>query len=172
MSAQRDSLVHPPQIVVGTPGRILDHLKRETLQLDSLRTLVLDEADRMLEMGFRDDMETIIAATPAARQTLLFSATWPDGIATLSQRFQRDALSVVTEEVSELPAIEQQFIEATHGEKLSLLISLLSERQPSSCVVFCNTKRECDDIAAALNARDISALPCMAISNNAIANVC
>ncbi len=66
---------------------------------------------------------------------------------------------MVTEEVSELPAIEQQFIEASHGEKLSLLISLLSERQPSSCVVFCNTKRECDDIAAALNARDISALP-------------
>ncbi|RNL03258.1 ATP-dependent RNA helicase DbpA, partial [Xanthomonas vasicola pv. vasculorum] len=116
MSAQRDSLVHAPHIVVGTPGRILDHIKRETLKLESLRTLVLDEADRMLEMGFRDDMETIIAATPASRQTLLFSATWPEGIAALSQRFQREALSVVTEEVSELPAIEQQFIEASHGE--------------------------------------------------------
>lgn len=159
MSAQRDSLIHAPHIVVGTPGRILDHLKRETLKLENLRTLVLDEADRMLEMGFRDDMETIIKATPASRQTLLFSATWPEGIAAISTRFQRDALSVVTEEVSELPTIDQQFIEASHNEKLSLLIALLSERQPSSCVVFCNTKRECDDVAAALNDRDISALP-------------
>jgi len=159
MSAQRDSLVHPPHIVVGTPGRILDHINRENLRLDQLKTLVLDEADRMLEMGFLNDMETIIDATPASRQTLLFSATWPDGIAAISSRFQRDALSVVTEEVSELPSIDQQFFEASHNEKLGLLIALLSDRQPSSCVVFCNTKRECDDVAAALNARDISALP-------------
>jgi len=159
MSAQRDSLVHPPHIVVGTPGRILDHINRENLKLDQLNTLVLDEADRMLEMGFLNDMETIIEATPASRQTLLFSATWPDGITAISTRFQRDALSVVTEEVSELPSIDQQFFEASHNEKLGLLIALLSDRQPSSCVVFCNTKRECDDVAAALNARDISALP-------------
>ncbi len=158
ISAQRDSLNHAPHIIVGTPGRILDHIKRENIQLDNLRTLVLDEADRMLEMGFRDDMEAIIEATPSSRQTLLFSATWPEAIAAISTRFQRDALSVVTEEVSELPNIEQQFIEASNSEKLPLLIALLSERQPSSCVVFCNTKRECDDIAAALNDRDISAL--------------
>lgn len=159
MSAQRDSLVHPPHIVVGTPGRILDHINRENLKLDQLSTLVLDEADRMLEMGFLNDMETIIEATPASRQTLLFSATWPDGITAISTRFQRDALSVVTEDVSELPSIDQQFFEASHNEKLGLLIALLSDRQPSSCVVFCNTRRECDDVAAALNARDISALP-------------
>ncbi|KAA5973359.1 MULTISPECIES: ATP-dependent RNA helicase DbpA [Pantoea] len=159
MSAQRDSLVHPPHIVVGTPGRILDHIHRENLKLDQLNTLVLDEADRMLEMGFLNDMETIIEATPASRQTLLFSATWPDGITAISTRFQRDALSVVTEDVSELPAIDQQFFEASHNEKLGLLIALLSDHQPASCVVFCNTKRECDDVAAALNARDISALP-------------
>ncbi|MCZ4059159.1 ATP-dependent RNA helicase DbpA [Pantoea sp. LMR881] len=158
ISAQRDSLNHAPHIIVGTPGRILDHIKRENIQLDNLRTLVLDEADRMLEMGFRDDMEAIIEATPSSRQTLLFSATWPEAIAAISTRFQRDALSVVTEEVSELPNIEQQFIEASNSEKLPLLIALLSERQPSSCVVFCNTKRECDDIAAALNDRDISTL--------------
>ncbi|PEI03573.1 ATP-dependent RNA helicase DbpA [Pantoea agglomerans] len=159
MSAQRDSLVHPPHIVVGTPGRILDHINRENLKLDQLSTLVLDEADRMLEMGFLNDMETIIEATPASRQTLLFSATWPDGITAISTRFQRDALSVVTEDVSELPSIDQQFFEASHNEKLGLLVALLSDRQPSSCVVFCNTRRECDDVAAALNARDISALP-------------
>jgi len=158
MSAQRDSLVHAPHIVVGTPGRILDHLKRETLKLDRLDTLVLDEADRMLEMGFRDDMEAVAALTPASRQTLLFSATWPESIASLSARFQRDALHVATEEVSELPAIEQAFIEASPGEKLPLLQALLAQRQPASCVVFCNTKRECDDIAAALNQQAISAL--------------
>lgn len=158
MSVQRDSLVHAPHIVVGTPGRILDHLKRDNLDLSPLQTLVLDEADRMLEMGFRDDMEAIIGFTPEARQTLLFSATWPDTIASLSQRFQRDALAVATEDKAELPAIEQQFIEASANERGNLLSAMLSQEQPASCVVFCNTKRECDDIAAALNDRQISAL--------------
>ncbi|MDI6936318.1 ATP-dependent RNA helicase DbpA, partial [Serratia sp. Se-PFBMAAmG] len=158
MSAQRDSLVHAPHIVVGTPGRILDHLKRDNLDLGQLQTLVLDEADRMLEMGFRDDMEAIIGFTPETRQTLLFSATWPDTIASLSQRFQRDALAVATEDKAELPAIEQQFIEASAHERGNLLSALLSQQQPTSCVVFCNTKRECDDVAAALNDRQISAL--------------
>lgn len=159
ISAQRDSLVHAPQIVVGTPGRILDHLKRETLDLSGLRTLVLDEADRMLEMGFRDDIETIVGYTPESRQTLLFSATWSQDIIAISERFQRDASAITSEEVTELPSIEQQFFEAASREKLPLLIALLSQRQPASCVVFCNTKRECDDIAAALEESQISALP-------------
>lgn len=158
MGAQRDSLVHPPHIVVGTPGRILDHLKRETLQLEQAAMLVLDEADRMLEMGFRDDIDAIIAYCPPSRQTLLFSATWPQGIAQISQRIQRDPLSVETDEVSDLPAIEQTFYEASAREKLPALIGLLSEQQPASCVVFCNTKRECDDIAHALESSQISAL--------------
>lgn len=158
LNTQRDSLVHAPHIVVGTPGRLLDHLKRETLKLANLRTLVFDEADRMLEMGFRDDMEAIAAQTPADRQTLLFSATWPESIAALSSRFQHQALHVETEEVSELPAIDQQFFETSQSEKLSLLQGLLSQRQPSSCVVFCNTKRECDDVAGKLNQQDISAM--------------
>jgi len=158
IAAQRDSLVHAPHIVVGTPGRILDHLKRETLDLTQLRSLVLDEADRMLEMGFREDMEAIVSHTPTQRQTLLFSATWPQGIIAIGDRFQRDALTVTTEDVTELPAIEQHFYEANSREKLSLLIGLLSQRQPASCVVFCNTKRECDDIADALENSGISAL--------------
>ncbi len=158
MGAQRDSLVHAPHIVVGTPGRILDHLRRETLRLDKLDTLVLDEADRMLEMGFRDDIEAIVSHTPSARQTLLFSATWPQDIAQISQRIQRDPLSVETDTVSDLPSVEQRFYEASPREKLTALIGLLSERQPSSCVVFCNTRRECDDIAAALEKSQISAL--------------
>lgn len=158
MGAQRDSLVHAPHIVVGTPGRILDHLKRETLQLGQLSTLVLDEADRMLEMGFRDDIDAIISHTPPARQTLLFSATWPQDIAKISQRVQRDPLSMETDVVSDLPAVEQTFYEAGSREKLPALIGLLSDKQPSSCVVFCNTRRECDDIAAALEGQQISAL--------------
>ena len=159
IGAQRDSLVHAPHIVVGTPGRILDHLKRETLDLSQLRSLVLDEADRMLEMGFLEDMETIVSHTPPQRQTLLFSATWPQAIIAISKRFQRDALAIATEDVTELPTIEQYFYEAGSREKLPLLIALLSQQQPASCVVFCNTKRECDDIAATLENSHISALP-------------
>jgi ATP-independent RNA helicase DbpA len=158
LGAQRDSLVHAPHIVVGTPGRILDHLKRETLDLSQLRALVLDEADRMLEMGFLEDIEAIVNRTPSQRQTLLFSATWPQDIISISNRFQHDAQAIATEDVTELPAIEQHFYEASSREKLNLLIGLLSQQQPSSCVVFCNTKRECDDIAAALENSNISAL--------------
>ncbi|QHM76465.1 ATP-dependent RNA helicase DbpA [Mixta theicola] len=158
LGAQRDSLVHAPHIVVGTPGRILDHLKRETLDLSQLRSLVLDEADRMLEMGFLEDIETIVSRAPSQRQTLLFSATWPQDIIAISNRFQRDALAIATEDVTELPAIEQHFYEAGSREKLNLLIGLLSQQQPASCVVFCNTKRECDDIAAALENSNISTL--------------
>lgn len=158
MNAQRDSLQHAPHIVVGTPGRILDHLKRENLTLDGIATLVLDEADRMLEMGFRDDIDAIIGYTPEKRQTLLFSATWPQDIANISSRVQRDPLAVATDDVSELPAIEQTFYEASNREKLSLLTGLLSQQQPASCVVFCNTKRECDDIANALIDNQISAV--------------
>ncbi|MBN1085809.1 ATP-dependent RNA helicase DbpA [Erwinia aphidicola] len=156
-AAQRDSLLHAPHIVVGTPGRIMDHLQRETLKLDGVNMLVLDEADRMLEMGFRDDIDTIIGYCPPQRQTLLFSATWPQVIAQISQNIQRDPLTVETGDVSDLPKIEQSFYEAGAREKLSALIGLLSDRQPSSCVVFCNTKRECDDIAQALESAQISA---------------
>lgn len=158
MGAQRDSLAHAPHIVVGTPGRILDHLKRETLKLNSITALVLDEADRMLEMGFREDIDAIIGHCPSSRQTLLFSATWPQDIAQISKKIQREPLTVETDVVSDLPAIEQQFYEAGPREKLTALIGLLSERQPASCVVFCNTKRECDDVAHALESSRISAL--------------
>ncbi|MCK8360266.1 DEAD/DEAH box helicase, partial [Erwinia amylovora] len=90
VGAQRDSLLHAPHIVVGTPGRILDQLQRETLKLDAINTLVLDEADRMLEMGFREDIDAIISHSPQTRQTLLLSATWPQAIAQISQSMQRN----------------------------------------------------------------------------------
>ncbi|WP_164049789.1 ATP-dependent RNA helicase [Serratia marcescens] len=130
MGPQLDSLVHAPHIVVGTPGRIQEHLRKKTLLLDELKVLVLDEADRMLDMGFADDIDDVISYTPPQRQTLLFSATYPAGIERISERVQRPAL----------------------------LVSAIRYHQPASCVVFCNTKRDCQTVLEALEARGISAL--------------
>lgn len=158
LSAQREGLVHAPHVLVATPGRLLDHLNRQSLQLGELKMLVLDEADRMLEMGFRSEMETVMAACPEQRQTLLFSATWPDDIARLSQRYQRDPLAVESDNVTDLPAVEQRFYELSSGEKTRMTLRVLSHDRPSSCVVFCNTKRECDDLVNALTQQSMSAL--------------
>lgn len=117
-SVQRDSLAHAAHIIVATPGRLLDHLNRETVQLDALQTLVLDEADRMLDMGFMPDIETIIDYAPINRQTLLFSATWPDEIARISQQIQNNPQTIEINSVDELPAVEQQFYEVARHEKL------------------------------------------------------
>ncbi|SQC92374.1 ATP-independent RNA helicase dbpA [Cedecea neteri] len=143
---QRDSLQHAPHIIVATPGRLLDHLKKETVKLDALQTLVLDEADRMLDMGFADAIDEVIAHAPAKRQTLLFSATWPAAIAAISGRIQRDPQTIEIDTVDELPSVEQQFYEVSRGGKIGLLLTLLSKHQPASCVVFCNTKKDCQAV--------------------------
>ncbi|WP_436876532.1 ATP-dependent RNA helicase DbpA [Siccibacter turicensis] len=155
---QRDSLQHAPHIIVATPGRLLDHLEKGTVKLDTLQTLVLDEADRMLDMGFAEAIDDVIRHAPVSRQTLLFSATWPAGIAAISKRVQRDPQSIEIDTVDELPAVEQQFYEVSRGGKIGLLQALLSKHQPASCVVFCNTKKDCQAVCDALNARDQSAL--------------
>ncbi len=155
---QREALQRAPHIVVGTPGRILDHLKRDTLHINTIKTLVLDEADRMLEMGFIEQIDAIISYAPTPRQTLLFSATWPPAIAQISQRIQHNPVMIAPDAQVELPDIDQRFYEVGAGERLPLLIGLLSQQQPASCIVFCNTKRECDDIAQALANSQISAL--------------
>ncbi|HGN1706321.1 TPA: ATP-dependent RNA helicase DbpA [Providencia rettgeri] len=149
-SVQRDSLVHAAHIIVATPGRLLDHLNRETVQLDALQTLVLDEADRMLDMGFMPDIETVINYAPANRQTLLFSATWPDEIARISQQIQHEPQTIEINSVDELPAVEQQFYEVSRHHKIELLQKLLSREEPASCVVFCNTKKDCQAVFDAL----------------------
>ncbi|MDN8598719.1 ATP-dependent RNA helicase DbpA [Citrobacter sp. S2-9] len=156
--AQRDSLQHAPHIIVATPGRLLDHLQKGTVSLDALNTLVMDEADRMLDMGFSDAIDEVIRFAPASRQTLLFSATWPDAIAAISGRVQRDPLAIEIDAVDALPAIEQQFFETSSQGKISLLQKLLSQHQPASCVVFCNTKKDCQSVCDALNAAGQSAL--------------
>ena len=156
--AQRDSLIHPPHIIVATPGRLLDHLSKNTLHLDAIRTLVLDEADRMLDMGFADDITDILSRTPEERQTLLFSATWPDEIAAVSRRFQRDPQTIEINSTDELPAVEQQFYEVSRRGKTEMLQKLLSREQPASCVVFCNTKKDCQDVYDALESSGQSVL--------------
>ncbi|WP_024561302.1 ATP-dependent RNA helicase DbpA [Franconibacter pulveris 601] len=155
---QRDSLAHAPHIIVATPGRLLEHLAKGTVKLDELQTLVLDEADRMLDMGFSDDIDEVIRFSPQHRQTLLFSATWPAAIAAVSERVQRNPVTIDIDSVDALPAVEQRFFEVAGREKISLLQTLLSERQPASCVVFCNTRKACQEVCDALNASEQSAL--------------
>lgn len=145
-------------IAVGTPGRLLKHLEQGTLELDDLKTLVLDEADRMLDMGFGEDINRVISHAPRDRQTLLFSATYPEGIAQMSRGVQRNPVEVSVESLHEESAIEQKLYEVPAGQRLDALTWLLSHYQPGSCVVFCNTKRACNDVADHLAAKGFSAL--------------
>lgn len=118
----------------------------------------MDEADRMLDMGFSDAIDEVIRYAPASRQTLLFSATWPEAIAAISGRVQRDPQTIEIDSVDALPSIEQQFFDVSQSGKIKLLQKLLSQHQPASCVVFCNTKRDCQAVCDALNAAGQSAL--------------
>jgi len=147
---QFGSLEHGAHIIVGTPGRILKHLSKGSLQLDNVTTLVLDEADRMLDMGFYDDIAAILAATPGTRQTLLFSATYPDSIKQLSAAFQKTPLQVSVEATHSDADIKQLFFETTPAQRLTLLAEILAHYQPESSVIFCNTKLACQEVADAL----------------------
>ncbi|MGZ8935233.1 MAG: ATP-dependent RNA helicase DbpA [Methylobacter sp.] len=138
---------HSPHIVVGTPGRIQQHLDKGTLDPDQINTLVLDEADRMLDMGFYDDIIKIIKATPKNRQTLLFSATYPDEIKTMSAGIQKNPVEVKVEVTHRDNPIEQLFFEISHAERSSSLVTLLAHYRPESAVIFCNTKAQCQQIA-------------------------
>ncbi|AOY88075.1 ATP-dependent RNA helicase DbpA [Marinobacter salinus] len=156
---QIGSLSHGAHIVVGTPGRIQDHLRKGTLTLDRVGTVVLDEADRMLDMGFEDAMEDILGQTPETRQTLMFSATWPESIRKLSARYQQDPVDVRAESGQGNPDIRELFYEISPGATTDAVMALLSKHQPSSCIVFCTTKQQCDEMAEGLSQRGFSALP-------------
>ena len=147
---QIGSLAHGAHIVVGTPGRIQDHLRKRTLSLEGVTTLVLDEADRMLDMGFLDAIENIAEHTPGNRQTLLFSATYPKGIRQLSDRFQNNPQEVVVESFHSHNPIQQRFYLAENHDKPERLRQLLTHYQPASCVIFCNTKQMCRDVGVDL----------------------
>ncbi len=157
LGPQIGSLSHGAHIIVGTPGRIQDHLKKGTLVLDRLHMLVLDEADRMLDMGFRDVIEEILSKTPERRQTMMFSATWPQDIRALSESFQRNPVDIRVQNDEPEPDIAEMFYELEPGQQTNALAAILSEYQPGSCLAFCTTKQQCDDIAAALSSRGFSA---------------
>jgi ATP-independent RNA helicase DbpA len=152
------SLAHEPHIVVGTPGRILELIEKQALPLQALKVLVLDEADRMLDMGFADDIGAIIEAMPSQRQTLLFSATLPESIRQISQQFQRDPLDVTVHSAPDEASIEQIFFEVEPMSKLDALETLLLHYQPESAVVFCNTRQEVRAVAEELAGRGFSVL--------------
>jgi ATP-dependent RNA helicase DbpA len=152
------SLAHEPNIVVGTPGRILELLQKKALPLKSIRVLVLDEADRMLDMGFADDLHSILEATPKQRQTLLFSATIPQSIREISRELQRDPLQITVRDEPDEIAIEQIFFEVKAEQKLAALKALLLQYRPESAVVFCNTRDDVRAVAAELGASHFAVL--------------
>ena len=158
MRPQLASLEHGAHIVVGTPGRIMDHLERGSLKLDALNTLVLDEADRMLDMGFFDDMATVIKQCPKERQTLLFSATYPEGITKLSAAFMRTPQEVKLVEQHAAAKIRQLFFEVREDERLHAVSLLLNHYRPQSTLAFCNTKQQCRDLVEVLRAQGFVAL--------------
>jgi ATP-dependent RNA helicase DbpA len=158
LRGQLTSLEHGAHIVVGTPGRVMDHLDRGSLQLEALNTLVLDEADRMLDMGFFDDIAKVARQCPAARQTLLFSAAYPEGIAKLAAQFMREPVSVKVEAQHAASQIEQRWYEVKESERVSAIGLLLAHFRPASALAFCNTKARCRDVVATLQAQGFSAL--------------
>jgi ATP-independent RNA helicase DbpA len=158
MRPQLASLEHGAHIVVGTPGRIMDHLERGSLKLDALNTLVLDEADRMLDMGFHDDIATVAKQCPKQRQTLLFSATYPEGIARLAAAFMREPQTVTVAEQHSATKIRQLFFEVREDERLHAVSLLLNHYRPVSTLAFCNTKQQCRNLVDVLKAQGFAAL--------------
>ncbi|WP_285276116.1 ATP-dependent RNA helicase DbpA [Halopseudomonas bauzanensis] len=154
---QAASLEQGAHVIVGTPGRVKDHLVRGTLSLDKLNCLVLDEADRMLDMGFIDSISEIIQATPERRQTLLFSATYPPGIEQLAGRFLREPQQVVIEDVEVRNPITQRFYEVSADERLPAVLRLLADERPQPCIVFCHTRQQCQQVQQLLAASGVSA---------------
>ncbi len=155
---QKTSLQHGAHVVVGTPGRLLEHLQRGTLQLAALQTLVFDEADRMLDMGFADSINAIMEFVPRNRQTLLFSATYPPEIKSISAAVQKNPTLVRVDTEQSNEAIEQLFYEVNHHERNKTLLALFGHYKLTSALVFCHTKVDCDKVAAMLREHDIQAL--------------
>ena len=158
LRGQRASLENGAHVVVGTPGRVMDHLARGYLALDALNTLVLDEADRMLDMGFFDDIATVTRQCPPERQTLLFSATYPDGIEKLARQFMRDPVQLKVEAASAVSLIEQRFYEVTRPTRFEAVAQLLNHFRPVSTLAFCNTKQQCRELVVYLQQHGFSAL--------------
>lgn len=156
---QLGSLEHGAHIVVGTPGRIVDHIEKGSLKLGNIKQLVLDEADRMLDMGFADALKIVLAACPLERQTLLFSATYPEEIKAISAHCQNNPQEVHVESVHSDLNIEQHFYELRDGEQKDVAVQkLLAHFKPRSSIVFCNTKIQCQEVCDLLRGQRINAL--------------
>lgn len=141
-----------PQIIIGTTGRVMDHLRRRTLKLTTLKVLVLDEVDEMLDMGFREDIDIILETAPKQRQTLLFSATMPKEIIEISKRYQTDPVSVKTQhEESDIPNINQYYVSVEEAKKIDMLVEILKEKKYFLALVFCNTKKRVDELSSHLS---------------------
>jgi ATP-independent RNA helicase DbpA len=153
---QLGSLSHQAHIVVGTPGRILKHLNKESLELTNLQTLVLDEADRMLDMGFLEEVEAVIAFTPKEKQTLLFSATYDNTITAISKKIQRDAVLVKTTHEEVANNISEEFYATSNKE--DTFVKILSQFKPENVIVFTNTKIAAKELAENLQKRKIDAI--------------
>jgi ATP-dependent RNA helicase DbpA len=158
MGGQRNSLVYGAHIAVGTPGRIMDLIDRGDLNLDAVNTLVLDEADRMLDMGFYDSIFYVASQTPDTRQTLLFSATYPEGIAKLSARFLKQPERITVQSQHDGGKIQQRFYEIEDSQRMASVALLLNHYRPVSTLAFCNTKQQCKRLVDALQAQGFSAL--------------
>ncbi len=157
INRQIRALKKRPQIIVGTPGRLMDHMERKTIRLLGIKTVVLDEADEMLNMGFIEDIESILQRIPEERQSLLFSATMPKPIQVLAQRFLKNPvfISIKAKEVT-VPSIEQSYIEVQEKQKFDVLCRLLDNQSPDLAIVFGRTKRRVDELYEALNKRGYS----------------
>lgn len=154
ISRQIRALSQGVQIVVGTPGRVMDHMRRHTMKMKDVRVLVLDEADEMLDMGFRDDIETILDGMPEERQTALFSATMPEPILQITRKYQKDAeyIKMTPKEIT-VAAIEQAYYRIPQKMKEEVLVRLLDYYNPGRTLIFCNTKRMVDQLSENLKGK-------------------
>lgn len=151
---QIKSIKQGAQIIIGTPGRVMDHMRRKTLKFDDLKMVVLDEADEMLNMGFRDDIETILKGVPEKRQTVLFSATMPTAIMDITYYYQDDPEYVqIIHNTLTVPEIDQYYLEVSYGRKPEVLGSLIDIHDPKQTLVFCNTKRMVDELVIQMQQR-------------------
>ena len=156
---QAQALRRGSQVVVGTPGRVAEHLRRGIFDTSHMGMLVLDEADRMLDMGFMEEVQGIISQCPPRRQTLLFSATFPDEIEALSEAVQRKPVTVEVETQVESELLQQVVYEGLWGERRQLVLSVLARYRPAAALVFCETRDDCDTLAAFLSDQGAVALP-------------
>ncbi len=158
MERQLTALRKHPQIIVGTPGRVMDHMRRGTLKLDKLESLVLDEADEMLNMGFREDIDTILADTPSDIQRVLFSATMPRAILEIAEKYLTDPLHIdIKSETKSVSSIAQSYIELRESSKTEALCRLIEAEQINLALIFCNTKNRVDELTSKLQTRGYAA---------------